>query len=84
MKAVTSLNPNKAPDMHGITAEHLKNAPPNTIGLLTKIINKILVNKKVSAAIKEGVLTPVYKNKKSKLDPYSYRGITSLVKLWIS
>ena len=76
MKAISSLNANKAPDIHSITAEHLKNAPPNTVGWFRNIINKILELKRVPGPMKEGVLTPVYKNKESKLDPYSYRGIT--------
>jgi hypothetical protein len=75
-KSISSLNTNKAPDPHGLTAEHLKYATPLTIGRLQLLLNKILETRKVPVAMKVGVLTPVYKNKKDKKDPYSYRGIT--------
>jgi hypothetical protein len=75
-KAITRLNNKKAPDLYGITAEHLKNASPAAIGKLMQMLNYVIKVKKVPASMKAGVLTPVYKKKKSKQDPFSYRGIT--------
>jgi hypothetical protein len=75
-RAITKLNTNKSPDAFGITAEHLKNAGALAIGRLTEILNHILRSCTIPETLKLGILTPVYKNKKSKMDPFNFRGIT--------
>jgi hypothetical protein len=70
-KQVQKAIMNKAPDAHGITAEHMKYATPSVIGWLTIIILNAIINFKfVPKQMKVGVLTPVFKKKKSKADPY--------------
>lgn len=75
-KAILKLNTNKAPDIHGLSAEHLRNATPQTIGHLLLVFNAAAKLEHIPREMKTGVLTPVYKNKKDKSDPFSYRGIT--------
>ena len=73
---VDSLKNNKAPDMWGISSEHLKYADPVVHDLLTTIVKQIINNQRVPADLKRGVITPVYKGKGDKSMPDAYRRIT--------
>lgn len=75
-KAISSLNLGKSPDVHGLTAEHLKNGGLLLTFHITNIFNSILQQKKVPACLKEGIVTPIWKRKTEKNLPTSYRGIT--------
>jgi endonuclease/exonuclease/phosphatase family metal-dependent hydrolase len=74
-KAICSLNTNKAPDVDGISAEHIKHAGIIMTGALTQIINAILQERKIPQRLKLGLLTPIWK-KNDKRIPGNYRGIT--------
>ena len=63
-KIILSLKNNKAADMHGLTAEHLKVAISEVTGTITNIINAILEKEEVPNILKTGVLTPVLKKRK--------------------
>ena len=75
MRALKSLKNNKAPDITGLMAEHIKYAGSGTAEALCKIINKIYRESEIPASLKRGVLTPVFK-KGSPEDPGNYRGIS--------
>jgi hypothetical protein len=75
-EAISSLNKNKAEDVFGLAAEHLVNAGDRTVEIVTSIVNAIMRNGKVPACLKEGIITPVFKNKGDKFDAKNYRGIT--------
>jgi hypothetical protein len=75
-EAISSLNKNKAEDAFGLAAEHLVNAGDRTVETITSIINAIMYSGKVPACLKEGIITPVFKNKGNKFDAKNYRGIT--------
>ena len=74
-KAMKRLNNNKAVDVMGLTSEHFKLGGCDLISFLTAFLNYIISTKKVSAILKEGTLTPIYK-KGDNSDPGNYRGIT--------
>ena len=73
--ALKKLNNNKAVDVMGLTSEHLKLGGCDLIEFLTAFLNYLICAKKVSAVLKEGTLTPIYK-KGDTCDPGNYRGIT--------
>jgi hypothetical protein len=75
-KAINSLNTKKAPDVDGITAEHLKNGGILLTAALTQLVNTIMSQRRVPARLKLGLLTPIWKKKKDKTVPANYRGIT--------
>ena len=66
----------KAADLYGITAEHLKLAPPIIIPLLRIIINRTLADQKIPTQYKTGVTAPMLKPSKPPKDPNGYRRIT--------
>ena len=75
-EAIQNLNRNKAPDIHGLTAENLIYG-----GQILKNYLKQLIDKSFELCIipdnqKVGSLTPVFKNKGNKNDAKNYRGIT--------
>ena len=73
---VNKLKTGKASDVYGLSAEHLQFAHPSLVDAITLIINEITENSQVPQALKMGLVTPVYKKKKSALDPNNYRRIT--------
>jgi len=73
---IKGLSNNKAADVHGITAEHLKYGGNHMITYITNLINKILKTRHLPPTFKEGILTPVPKKGKDLKDPNNYRGIT--------
>ena len=78
MNIVRSFKNNKAQDIYGISAEHLKLAPDLLFRILALLMNTILDNGYVPPQLKQGVLTPVLKKKKDATLPTNYRGITVL------
>lgn len=77
-KAISSLNKGKAPDYHGVQAEHLLYGGEELLQYLTLLMNCIFDQGRITDALKIGVLTPVFKNKGSNKDAKNYRGITIL------
>ena len=59
--ALKRMNINKAADILGLTSEHLKLAGIETIEFLTPLLNYIIRSGSISAVLKEGILTPIYK-----------------------
>ena len=70
---ISRLKQRKAADIYGLSAEHLQHAHPNVSVIIAYIINKII---DASEVLKTGIVTPVYKKKKSVLNPDNYRRIT--------
>ena len=76
--AVKSLNTNKAPDIYGLTAEHIIHGGDTLISTITEVINNICKTATIPDALKHGILTPIFKNKGLPNDAKNYRGITVL------
>ena len=76
INSIQSLKFNKAKDTYNLVAEHLKLAPDLIAEFLTPVINSILETGKVPIYLKEGLLHPVHKKGKPKIEPGNYRGIT--------
>lgn len=77
-KAINQLNTNKAPDIYGITAEHIRYGGDALLQGVTAIINNICKEASVPDCLKHGILTPIFKNKGLSTDAKNYRGITVL------
>ena len=77
INSIQSLKFNKAKDTYDLVAKHLKLAPNLIAEFLTPVINSILETSKVPIYLKEGLLHPVHKKGKSKIEPWNYRGIAS-------
>ncbi|VDI48248.1 Hypothetical predicted protein, partial [Mytilus galloprovincialis] len=77
-KAIKSINEGKSADIYGITVEHILHAGKKLEMLLLNLINIIFKEGKVPDMLKEGLLTPVFKNKGEKNIATNYRGITVL------
>ena len=73
--ALKRLKPNKAADSLDITGEHLIFGGITTVQYLRNLINYVFEQRHVPAALKEGLVTPIFK-KGDKTDPANYRGIT--------
>ena len=73
---VRSLKNQKAPDIHGISAEHIKLASPFIIKILLYLNNLILSSGKLPSSFKIGSVCPVLKKNKPAKNPNSYRRIT--------
>jgi hypothetical protein len=73
--AINRLNNNKAPDLWGLRAEHLKLAAEEIIPIIVPVFNQIIHSGKIPEIFKKGYLTPVLKKGKPKEDPNGYRGI---------
>ena len=71
-----ALNLNKAPDIEGLTAEHIRYAGTHLLDCLTAIINTILANRDIPHYLKRGLLFSVYKKKPPITNPQNHRGIT--------
>ena len=75
-KCISSLNNNKAPDIYGITSEHLKRASPLIIPMLTELSNRIMAEKVMPTDLKLGLATPIPKKANVQVDPDKFRRIT--------
>ena len=75
-KLICSLKRGKAPDIYGITSEHIKYADNQIEEVLCIISNKCIASGKLPDCFKLGSVTPVPKKAKSPKDPNSYRRIT--------
>ena len=73
--ALKRLNNNKVVDVMSLTSEHFKLGGCDLVAFLTAFLNYLISTKRVSAILKEGTLTPIYK-KGDTSDPGNYRGIT--------
>ena len=73
--ALKRLNNNKAVDVMGLTSEHFKLGGCDLVVFLTAFLNYLISAKRVSAILKEGTLTPIYR-KGDTCDPGNNRGIT--------
>ena len=73
--AMKRLKTNKSVDVMGLTSEHFKLGGCDLVEFLTAFLNYLISVKKVSAVLKEGTLTPIFK-KGDTCDPGNYRGIT--------
>jgi hypothetical protein len=73
---ISHLKQLKAADVYGLSAEHLQYAHSDISIIIAHIINRIIDTSEVPAILKIGLLTPVYKKKKSILNPDNYRRIT--------
>lgn len=73
---IASLKKGKAQDSNGISAEHIMFASPLIIIHITNIINLIIRQQEIPDILKDGVITPIFKKKKSPLCPDNYRRIT--------
>ena len=73
--AIRRLKNNKAMDSLGLTSEHFKLGGRDLVTFLTEFLNYIVSSKHVSALLKEGIVTPIFK-KGDDTDPGNYRGIT--------
>ena len=58
----------KAAELYGITADHLMLASPDTIPILTKIINQTFAEQCILTLLKSGITTPVPKLDKPPKD----------------
>ena len=74
--AFKRLNNNKAVDVMGLTSEHFKLGGCDLVVFLTAFLNYLISAKRVSAILKEGTLTPIFK-KGDTCDPGNYRGMFS-------
>ena len=74
-KALSKLKNNKAADTMGLCSEHLKLGGAAVVEFITSFLNCLIRSKTVTAVLKEGILTPVYK-KGDPSNPGNYRGIT--------
>ena len=75
-KAIASLNRGKAPDVYGVTAEHIYYGGPAIMNCVQTLINNILFNKEIPSSMKLGILHPIFKNKGNCKESQNYRGIT--------
>ena len=73
---ISELKNNKAADINGITAEHLKHAHPNVVRTISILLNRIVSEGTLPAQMRHGLITPVFKQKKSPRLPDNYRRIT--------
>ncbi|KAK3089516.1 hypothetical protein FSP39_004221 [Pinctada imbricata] len=76
--ALGMLNTGKAPDLYGVTVEHLLYAGDPMVTILTMLLNAIFSLALVPNVLKYGAITPVFKKKGSVTDARNYRGITVL------
>ena len=62
-QALKKLKNNKAADTMGLTSEHLKFGCHPVESFLTDMLNHLVQSKKVSVALKEGIVTPIFKKR---------------------
>ena len=75
---VRSFRNGKAQDIHGLAAEHLKNAMELIDTPLANMMSFILSSEYIPSTLLEGPLTPVPKKDKDRTLPINYRWITVL------
>ena len=75
-ESIGKLNPNKAADIDNIMAEHLLHATTPAKEVLTDIINRTLVERKIPTSCKSGFKIPLPKKGKDSQLQSNYRGIT--------
>ena len=75
-EAIASLKRGKAPDVYGVTAEHIYYGGPAVMNCVQTLINNILFNKEIPSSMKLGILHPIFKNKGNCKESQNYRGIT--------
>ena len=73
--AISRLKSNKAADYLALKSEHLRYGGLCVETYLLNLVNYIFATKRVPAALKSGMIIPIYK-KGEKTDPANYRGIT--------
>ena len=73
---VSSLKNNKALDIFGITAEHLKLASAKVRLVLTELLNRIYLNGSVPDDLKTGLSIPIPKKNPNETNPDKFRRIT--------
>ena len=77
-KAIKSINKGKSADFHGITIEHIIFVGSEMEELLVLFINIIFECGDIPEILKMGLLSPVYKKKRTKQQASNYRDITVL------
>ena len=75
-KHASKLKNNKAADLYGITAEHIKLASNNVMTAITTITNNALTSKSLPDQFRVGKVVPVLKKNKPATDPNGHRRIT--------
>ena len=75
IKALGKLKNNKATNSMGLCSEHLKLGGTPVVGFITSSLNCLITARAVTAVLKEGILSPIYK-KGDPTNPGNYRGIT--------
>ena len=75
-KVIKQMKRNKAQDIHGLAAEHLKALSPLAIEILTNILNQILACGKIPQSLKSSYKIPIPKKGKDSRLLDNYRGIT--------
>jgi hypothetical protein len=73
---IAKMKSGKAPDVYGVSAEHLKLASCKIVDILCHICNVSISTGKLPSTFKLGVLSPVLKKNKSHKEPNNYRRIT--------
>ena len=76
LAALKKLNMSKSPDAFGLTAEHLKLAPPQLILKITDFFNLVLKKGRIPDTLRMGFIVPVPKSGRNPHYVDSYRGIT--------
>ena len=74
--AITRLNNNKASDITGLCAEHLKSAPQVLAPILANLFNMIIRSGHYVDILNTAYVTPIHKKGKDHLLTDNYRGIT--------
>ena len=77
-KALSSMKKGKALDIFGLSVENFLYAGEDFLDFLVDLIGIIFENGLIPNVLKQGLLSPVYKNKGSIHDIRNYRGITVL------
>ena len=73
--ALLKLKYNKAADIHGLKAEHLRNASYTLPGILTDMFNAE-ISHGLSTYMRNAYIAPIHKKGKDPLNTDNYRGIT--------
>ncbi|MEW8544512.1 MAG: reverse transcriptase domain-containing protein, partial [Candidatus Thiodiazotropha sp.] len=77
-RSINSINKGKATDIYGLMIEHVAYGGEELASCILSIINCIFKSGIVPDTLKNGLLTPIFKNKGSRVDAKYYRGITVL------
>ena len=72
--AIRRLKNNKAMDSLGLTSEHFKLGGRDLVTFLTEFLNYIVSSKHVSALLKEGIVTPIFKKGDDTDGPWELQG----------